>query len=296
MSRLFRVSLVLFIIGVAMTVIFSSMSDYKVFSTVDEEDFVYYEETYDGDAFTNLSFDFINRNFDIKPSNNDEIKITYYLTDLDQIDITDDQDTLEIHNNIEWYNQIFTGWFFFVSREFYMVTVYLPTSYEYHLDVQTTNGDIDATNIGQMTSIDIDTSNGTINLSQMNANSIDLHTSNGSIYLDDVSCTSKINAHTSNGRLNFTDVSADEIDASTSNGKIIALNIESNDIEMDTSNGSIELDIIGNVDDYEVYMDTSNGDMIYNGIKVLQEHLNPEGDLSINLDTSNGDITLTFND
>lgn len=296
MGKLFRISIVLFVIGISAAVIFTYLSDSKVLAIIDEEDFTFHEQIYDGNDFSKVDLSFMNRDFVIRSSDNDQIKIEYYTTDADMVEISESDRYLNITSDIKWYNQLFTGLNFFISNEFYMVNVYLPEAFNYDLKILTSNGKINMADMDQLDHLEVDTSNGTIDLVGINAKQIDLKTSNGTVSISELNNVDILEIYTSNGRINLGNIDANKIDAKTSNGKIIANNISAEDIDLDTSNGRIELSVLGQKDDYEVYMDTSNGDLLYDGIKVSQEHFNVNGVWQIHLDTSNGDIELTFID
>lgn len=298
MGKLFKISIVLLILGVALTVIFSYVSDFEVFALVDEDDFTLIEEVYDGQDFSKINLDFSNRSFEVKPApyENDQIRIVYYSSDLDIINVSETNQELKITHNIKWYNQIFSGWKFFVSREYYKVELFLPEGIMYDIIIHTSNGSVNVSDRDHFDNIDVHTSNGAITLDQVTANDIRLDTSNGPVSASGLEQVESLYVSSSNGKITLMNVDADDIDVKTSNGRITGQNVITNDIELDTSNGRIELSVIGDKEDYEVHMDTSNGDMMYDGIEVSQEDFNLDGQNEIDLDTSNGDIVLTFLD
>ena len=105
--------------------------------------------------------------------------------------------------------------------------------------------------------------------------------SGGALQIDSTVCTTSGNCGTPNT-------------TSATNGSITGLNVSSEDIRLNSTNGTIDLEVAGDKDDYEVFMDTTNGDMIYDGIEVSQEHFNTDGIHLIELDTTNGDVRLSF--
>ena len=296
MGKLFRLAMVLFVIGVGLTVTFLALSDQPVLNTIHEDSFEFQELHYDKDQFTEIEIEFFNRDYEVLRSADDRIHIEYYQTEFDIIEADDTTETLEIENKIKWYDRIFNGWNFTISRSFYIVRIYLPETETYDVSLETANGDIKVIDVDGIREFEAETSNGLISLNQFDANRIELKTSNGAIHLSDVTSSNTMNMRTSNGRITLFDVYSKSIDASTSNGKIIAEAISSESIELDSSNGDISLSIVGEKEDYKVVLETSNGDMLYDGIEVVQETFNPSGIYFIKLDTSNGDVSVNFMD
>jgi len=294
MGRLFKIALGLFLIGVGVVAVFSILSEDNLFAFANDEDFVYHELNYDADAFTKLDFDFENRDFIFRPSDDEGITITYYTTEKDPVVVTDAGDTLELVNDIEWYNQIFAGWDFFINDDYYEVLVYLPDSVIYELRLRDSNGSIDIQGLDNFSDIYVVTSNGRIVLEDVFADSMDLTSSNGEIRLTDAAIDNALEIITSNGRINLTNVVAENIDAVTSNGKIIVINIFAEQVELDSSNGDIEANFRGDKSDYEIYMSTSNGDLTYDGLTTTSGHINDGAPYEVHLETSNGDVVVTF--
>ncbi len=294
MGRIFKFALALFLVGAGVIAIYFAISGESLFNTVNDDDFVYNELIYDGDEFVNFDFDFENRGFIIRSSDDDKIKVTYYATEKDNVVVTESDDTLKLLNDIEWYNQWFTGFNFLTNNDYYDVYVYLPTTQAYNLDVNTSNGGVDVLNIDNIGELEFDSSNGKISIVNVEADEINMDTSNGEIRITDVVVAGDLVLDTSNGKIYLTDVVAQNIEGYSSNGRIIGVNVDCNSIKLDTSNGDIEIEIKGDKDDYEVIMDTSNGNMVYDGIGVTSEHFNVGGTYLADLDTSNGDIEISF--
>ena len=156
------------------------------------------------------------------------------------------------------------------------------------IDVETTNGRVELEDV-QALNIAVYTSNGEISVENVTVeDDLDLRTTNGQIRVVEASATlgGALTANTSNGKITVMYVTFNTINLDTSNGKIIGeqVNLDKRtgtSLIADTSNGSIIMD--------EVYvsvvdLDTSNGDITYNN-----EDLTYSVDLTT--DTSNGNIT-----
>ena len=286
--------MILFVIGVGSAVVFLLLSDNQLFQTLDEDSYILYEKQYDKDRFDEIELDFLNRDYEVYASADDQIHIEYYLTDKDHVKIEEEEDSLEIENSIRWFEQIFSGWNWNISRSYFVVKLYLPANESYDVSLETANGDIQIMDVSVLSELEIKTANGNIICDQVDAINVDVKTSNGEIRFTDVSVLNEMKVRTSNGKIKLNDVSAQSIDGATSNGDITAEQIETESIELDSSNGDVILSIYGDKEAFEVTLDSSNGDLFYDGIEVAQEHFNPDGVYTISLDSSNGDVSVTF--
>ncbi len=294
MGKIFKVALALFLIGVGIVATFAALSDEPIFATENQDDFEYNELVYDANEFTNFDFNFENRDFIIRPSTDGSVKITYYTTEKDTVVITEDTDTLTLVNEVEWFNNWFNIFNFAVNDDFYDIYVYLPITEAYDLSIDTSNGTLDINDLNNIEILYFNTSNGMITVDNVTTQIMTLDTSNGAIRLTDVTIEGDLEADTSNGRIYLTNVVIEDIDCYTSNGKIIAVGVDCENIKLRTSNGDIELELETIKEDYEVKMSTSNGDLTYDGIGVTSERFNEDGEYLADLHTSNGDITIEF--
>ncbi|MCK4552232.1 MAG: DUF4097 family beta strand repeat protein [Tenericutes bacterium] len=297
MGRMFKIALALFLIGVGVIAIFSVVTDENIFGRISDEDYEKVELLYDADEFDTLDVDFENRDIFVRESEDDQIKVVYYVTEKDSVTVTESGDTLKLLNEVDWYDQLFT-WFNLVTNDdYYDIYIYVPLSQDYNFDLDTSNGNLDVVNLDNIKNFKFDSSNGRINISNVEADLIDVGTSNGTITVENTVVNGTVDLYSSNGRINLTNLTTDsQVIADISNGKIIATDIKCHSITLDTSNGDISLEIVGDKSDYEVYMSTSNGDLDYDGIGVTDEHFNLNGIYLVDLDSSNGDVSVVFID
>jgi len=295
MNKLLRYGLAILLIGFGIVLVISVTSNSNIFSASDEN-FTLHEESYATDAFTSVTFDFDNRRVYILESPDENIHVKYYIHEKDIHEISDLDPNLTIEISREWYYSIFT-FDFFANRDLYKVHLYLPTDTTIEkLDIKSSNGSLSVDIDKTFDSIDLITSNGRIDLMNLTANDIIANSSNGEIKVENLNVLNKINLKTTNGAILLDDVTSPQIDADTSNGKITAQNITSNDVSLDSSNGTVYLSVKGEKDDYRVTLSTSNGDKIYDGLKVESGTINTAGNYLISLDSSNGDVEVDFVD
>jgi hypothetical protein len=264
------------------------------FFTVDEGMFTSYSDTYTKDEISKFDFNFDNRKIYVLPSDNDDIHVEYYLYEKETFSSSVDNGTLRMKIDLRWYYNFF-NFYNLTNPGYYVVNLYLPTSIlDYSLDLATSNGNISLSGIPELQDVELSTSNGDIIINQLDANMIDLSTSNGKIELSDVISTTNINGKTSNGRIILDNVKGVDLDFGTSNGRITADLIECENLELSSSNGEVNVEVIGTNDDYKIRLATSNGDRVLNDIKVDQNNFNTDKSNYINIESSNGDVELKF--
>jgi hypothetical protein len=136
---------------------------------------------------------------------------------------------------------------------------------------------------GVETALNLKTSNGSINIAEIEGSDLNLDTSNGKITMEKVTAE-KLEGRTSNGRVVLDRVSAPVLKVRTSNGRIEG-ELRSRDAYLKTSNGTITLilpcDEGGN---YELL--TSNGSID------LDVSDDPDNGYDVDLTTSMGRITV----
>jgi DUF4097 and DUF4098 domain-containing protein YvlB len=294
MGKLLKFALALFLIGVGVIAVFSVVAEENFFTSIDEDSFEYFELSYVADEFTDFDFDFTNRDIIVRQSEDDQIKVQYYKAEKETVTVTEGESTLKILHEIEWYNNFFIGFNFITNDEYFDVYLYLPSTVVYNLDVHSSNGTMNMLNITNLDDLRFSSSNGTVTVVDSEASNMRFDTSNGRITITNVTVDDELYMDTSNGRITLTSVEANEIDGQTSNGKVLCYDITANYVELDSSNGDIELEINGDKDDYSVRLDTSNGDLNYDGMGVTDGSFNTSAALTIDLDSSNGDVSVDF--
>lgn len=157
------------------------------------------------------------------------------------------------------------------------VDVKLPNTVEADLDVRSSNGSISLTDLKGDT-IKARTSNGRIILEDLSAKSLNGRTSNGNIQCTVEAMDTQL--HTSNGTISVSKLKGESLEARTSNGRIVLGDISVKKITARTSNGRIE----GEVDSEDAQLSTSNG-----GIELTIPSIS-SGDY--NLRTSKGPIEI----
>ncbi len=240
-----------------------------------------YSETqleYEANEIDDFSLIFSNRTVKFYASENDKVTIKYYESEHDWVEVDLSNQQLELIQKSHWYAGLNFGLWGFQSNDIWIVEIYLPTDVlTYDIDVSTSNGKITVTGIDQLSRLNASSSNGEIKVE-------------GDLYVTD-----EFDLYTSNGRITVSNVKADcDITLDTSNGKIIATNIDASRLIFDTSNGDIELSVLGDYDDYRIEMDTSNGDCHVDNIEKNDSLYNPNANKLLRLSTSNGDIEIDF--
>jgi len=293
MNKLLKYGLAILLIGFGIVLAVSITSNSNIFGT-NEDNYTLTEKSYTGDEFNAIDFDFDNRHVIITQSSDDQIHLTYYLHEKDELEYNDTESELVFEISRKWYFNILS-FDIFTNKEYFEVVLALPTTTTLeNIDLATSNGVLNINVSNVFDAVDLQASNGRIDILNIEANSLVAMTSNGDILIDDLAVHNSTNLKTSNGAINIEYLTSKDLKANTSNGRINAENIISEDINLDTSNGRIFLSVIGEKDDYRVTLSTSLGDKIYDGLTVQSGTINTSGTKSIDLDSSNGEVEVAF--
>jgi hypothetical protein len=136
---------------------------------------------------------------------------------------------------------------------------------------------------GVETALNLKTSNGSINLAEVEGSNLDMQTSNGKIILENVTAV-RVDGKTSNGAVILDAVSAQVLNVRTSNGRIEG-ELRSTDAYLKTSNGKIRLTLPCNEGgNYELLTSHGNIDL---GVSD-----DPDNGYDLDLTTSMGRISV----
>jgi len=143
--------------------------------------------------------------------------------------------------------------------------------------------------------VTLNTNNGRIEITDLNANTLKADTSNGAIKTDNVVIGSNTSLTTSNGEVDILGAFSDTTYVKTSNGKIVGDGTFNGKTTFKSSNSSITFKNKIKRNDTNIIADTSNGTIRINDSKVGDDFKENNGaNNSIDLDTSNGGITINF--
>jgi len=150
------------------------------------------------------------------------------------------------------------------------LTVYLPEGLYEQITVYTTNGRIDISDF-EIVDLQLDTSNGRIVASDITGVSARIRTNNGAVELSEV---------------------AMELDVQTSNGRITLDNETiAHDVELQSSNGAIEVNLAGEPENVAFSLSTTNGRTeIFGNQNTTQQF--GDGRYEVTLRTTNGRIVV----
>ena len=204
-------------------------------------------------ATVNLSVDNVNGAVDVTPWNGDTVKIDLEIkakgSSTSQAEETLDDFRYDFSSNTIGGEQQ-------ISLTFPMSSMKLWNNYVVYIEVFVPEGELDE--------IMIDTTNGAISIDNLQIPTLILDTTNGAISLSDV-VSSTMNIDTTNGRISGT-VHARDGSFSTTNGVIdLTIEAQSGSYNLDTTNGSIDLNTPSGSDiGYKFNLDTTVGSIDVN--------------------------------
>ena len=219
------------------------------------------------------------------------IKIEYYISDnvSFDIDVVDGELIINKQDKLKW--QWFSFGFWFDQS----VVLYIPSDTEFSYYLKTSNGSIEVSDINTK-KLQVLTSNGLIGLNNITAGGeVLIETSNAKIDIQGL-IAKGLDVSTGNGLISLENVSVDQVKAETSNGKIEFKSLKSDDINIGTSNGWVGGSIIGQVDDYRKDIKTSNGSISINDIEYGKLIDPGNGTKTLKVTASNAVIKIDFVD
>ena len=264
-----------------------------------------YEERYftaDGDV------DFIwikdsNMPIEFRSSDDDQIHILYFENEETRYTIDSENGSLKMRKNT---NRKWFHWFFTIDFASWdtKVVVSIPRSYRGTIEVTTSNGRVEFSDI-RTEQLTAGTSNARIELRDVGiTGDLKLENSNGSVLVNGVSVERDFFAQTSNARISVdkTEIGGNGV-CRTSNGVIRVADSTAQSFDLDTNNGQIDLERMSAASDLSA--ETSNSDIqlteadVGRSITCISSNGDIKGsivgkmeDFSITSDTSNGKNNL----
>lgn len=235
----------------------------------------------------------------------DNIKITYYEAKnfFYQIYYSSGSDTLYVKRNDTL--RIFGSLSDLIDNK--ETVLYLPSSYVGSVEIETSNGRIDVKGIN-VKNLSLETSNGRINVEDSIINNdLSVETSNGAITLTDVESKNIVEAESSNGRIEFENVSGKSIDIDGSNGEISLMDTSSlTSIIIENSNGDLSLNNVSFETSMSLETTTGEVDLVLAGsrseyniecrttVGSSPKDLPREGSKKVSIKTTVGSISISY--
>ena len=238
----------------------------------------------------------------IEPTDGDAIEVTYWTNERKRFDAVDDGDTITIEGSHESY----IGIMMIGSFEDHTTVVKVPRSYIGTLDIDIMGGNVDVSDLGDLSSVTAKTASGNIGLANLAANDIVTSAASGNVQVLSVQC-SYLSATTMSGNVEISDVEASEIvkldtasggqvlrgvstitlDAHIGSGDILATDIVAVDAKLDTTSGNVNASFSGSDDEYAIEASSVSGNVhAPTGSSTASKHVSAH--------TMSGNVTLSF--
>jgi len=235
---------------------------------------------------TRIEVDVDNVEVIVEPSDDDGVHVVYFENNRMTYEIKEGSNQkLTIKNKFS--NNISDWVGINISEGENYLKILVPSDSKVEIDIEGSNGSISVEDI-QLSKALIKTSNAKISLQDVDVlDRFEVKTSNGKIELINVSGNNII-VKTSNGRIEADNVTmADKLELTTSNSAIDVYEISAgNLIELKTSNANISGRITGKKEDFRINSSTSNGSNNLGN--------SDGGSKSLRVETSNGSIDISF--
>ncbi len=204
-----------------------------------------------------------NKQIEVKRGAGDEITMAYQTDKAQNYTFSTKDGVMKLVNRYHYGLNLFN---FFSWNNHNHITVTVPQSFAGEVYLNSSNGSVLVNDMEQVSKLTCDTSNGSIRLNNVHADSVI--------------------ADTSNAQIELTQVTSPNVNANSSNGRITLKDLASPDVTLDTSNAAIKGNILGAEQDYNIHTSTSNGS--------CSPSSRSGGTKKLAATTSNGSIDLVF--
>ncbi|MDF9664049.1 DUF4097 family beta strand repeat-containing protein [Bacillus wiedmannii] len=231
----------------------------------------YEEKSYSIEAgkISQISLSDMDRSVDVVKSNDNEIHITYFENDKEsyEINVSDEKNLImKASTNKELKDYVGLN----SDKTHRNVKISVPRGMESGMEIKTSKGDINLSEINISGSVDAITSNGKIKASNVAIEkSFKMETKNDDINLSNVNVKGSVDATVSNGNLDIEKVAVEDT------------------LKLDSKNGGINGTIVGSYDVFSISSKASKGK------NNLPENKSG-GDKKLDVNANNGDINLKF--
>ena len=212
----------------------------KVISVEKYEDKVY---TLPAGALTALNLDAQNQRVVFQPAASSDIVIRYREFASDTYTFEQQGASLNVTYRCDqkWYQSLVQGMFGGIARASQSITVEVPPQYAGLLNARTTNASLTADSLPKLTECRLATTNGTLRVSDITADTFILSTTNAGVHLDRLQGAALFVTST-NGSIHLADLAmTGELTACTTNASLQADRVEAAAGQFNTTNGSLAL-------------------------------------------------------
>ena len=156
-----------------------------------------------------------NKEVDLVPVSSEQITVSYPKHTYDQYEFSSRNDVFSMINHVEVSGG---SWGFHTYDD--KIKVQIPAQYMGDITVSTTNGGISASNFAKLGTLDCETENSGIAISDLSSQQMKLHTQNAAIALKDVTTQQRLTAETQNAVIAMDEIAGPDISLRTENAMV----------------------------------------------------------------------------
>ncbi len=262
MKTIIRLVLLLFIIGIVLTMVaFVSGVNLDSITSYVSDDEAYGDpiELITTTTIDTLDIDLATRNIDISVTTEDHVIVTYHEHEKDTWTISEANGTLNI---IQTVKPIFFSWFNFKIASHEVMTVYIeiPSDWVLEYSLMSNTGDIEYVE-GPLvaTEISIESKTGDTDLENITMDSLLIRMDTGDASLKNLIVTGDLDAESDTGNIVLNNISADKVILDNATGKISATDLIASSLIADTSTDNVTL--TDSTISGTVYLSTNTGNV-----------------------------------
>ena len=275
--------------GFALGADFINISDHMM----SDDDYTLVDDVSFTESIDNLVVDVQTRNVIIKPSDDENIHITYFEHEDDTWEVTLTNGELNISQDRQsgfmmgWFNW---GW---LSGDILTLTIEIPNTYAFDVDVITNTGKVEMSDFANLGTTSLESDTGTVKAIDLTVDSLKVKTDTGSIYVTRVTSTGDADIDGSTGSAHIKDSTFDAIDVNVNTGSIEIEDSIINKMDLQADTGSIDVSGV-DLTNRTLRLSTDTGSVRVNGDSQGDSHnvIYDDPNFYINADTDTGSVNI----
>lgn len=225
---------------------------------------------------------------EVRPVTSGPVRVHFTPTEQDLVSCTEEGGVFTFRHTMPLRFSFTFGWRVLLAGP-RMILVDVPAGFDGELQITTRNAGISAERLAHLSRARFSTSNARVSLRDLACESLEVSSSNASLDLHSLrggACS----AHTSNGSISAANcVFVSELHLQTGNASVRLDGASADRMEFISSNGSIRGTVLGDMRQYAVYSHTSNG-----SCSLPSEMAYPDQTKSLRVFTNNARIDVKF--
>lgn len=293
MKAWLKIGLIFLVIGIIGIIVFGFQAGDHTFDIfVYQDDYTLVEDSYTAEDFTKVFLSYDDQDITVLPSDDDTIKVEYYISNQLPVDVSTDGGTLSFVNHRDWWDFIYINFTPSTVKEFIL---YIPADYAVELEIEVASGRVSVSDLNAVSKLKITLASGNVDLSDLVVSqSVNAITASGYASFHNLEINGDFVSNVISGSIQVNTVTADSVNLSVTSGSISLSFVYSSDIDLTTVSGQISVGATTDFDETYLKMTTISGTYYIDGTKVITNSYHDSATNRLECETVSGDIKITF--